>query len=260
MTIKLLYAILVDMDNLNNQNTDPSITANSGELKKSWEIDNKASIVDLLLSPQVEYVSLGGGEKTQDKKNTKRSGAKINLSDMRSPMSVAIGRNKDIEQELWSVIALGDHVSLGVIKAKKIEHRQHKKTTNKKQDDIYYLALMMSSHPRAVDRAKLVAVLQEGVSTTIGRADIEQARGEGWSAPGVSRAHMTIEIDQGELTVIDERSTNGTTVLVNRSNDRIRQLDSIEAWSIPSAEAKKLIDRGNNEAGRLIVEFSVDDN
>ena len=51
------------------------------------------------------------------KESTKGSGARIDLSNVSTPMSVAIGRNRDLEQELWSVIALGDHVSVGVIKA-----------------------------------------------------------------------------------------------------------------------------------------------
>jgi len=158
-----------------------------------------------------------------------RQGVRVSLD---TPIEASINKKSHVEQELMAVIALGQDVALGIVKGK-----------DSNGQEINYVSLLQnrfnSDHNGA--RAKIINVLRDGSPLTIGREKIQQV-GEG-SAPEVSRTHCTIVLKDGILTVIDEASTNGTSVFTNATNQEINPFSNPYLWSWHSQEIENLIER-----------------
>lgn len=220
-------------------NFDPSL---QGEISLGAEIDK------LRQNPTIGVEDLFSSNKMQSGEYPDKPGVRVALG---SPIETAVSDKSDVEQDLMAVVALGKEVALGVVKGK-----------DQAGDEASYLSLLSGNPFGNEGRARFIDVLSEGAPVTIGRSRVEQVVGRQGAVPGVSGTHCTIELKDGVLTVIDETSTNGTSVFRNSTSDRTRQFGTIEAWSQPSGETKKLIE-ADKEAKRLakvsqLGRFTVD--
>lgn len=219
---------------------DPSI---QGEVSLGRQLDM------LRRNPAIGCEDLFSSNKMQSGEYPDKPGVRVPLD---VPIETAVSDRSDVVQDLMAVVSLGKDVALGVVKGK-----------DESGGEASYLSLLSDDNPFGNEgRARFIDVLAEGTPVTIGRSRIEQVVGLEGAAPGVSGTHCTIELRDGVLTVVDETSTNGTSVFRNSTNDRTRQFSTIQAWCQPSGETKKLIE-ADKEAERLskvsqLGRFTVD--
>jgi hypothetical protein len=206
------------------QNQDPSLQG---------EISLDRDIYRLRQNPAVGCEDLFSSNKMKSNEYPDKPGVRVALH---TPIETAGSSRSDVEQDLMAVIALGQDVALGVVRGK-----------DTSDEEISYISLLINNPSDNKDRARLIYVLKNDTPITIGRHSFdEQVAGRA----GVSRRHCTIELEDGILTVVDETSTNGTSVFTNITQHRTRQFDSIHTWAQPSTETKQLIE-SEREAKRL---------
>ena len=176
-------------------------------------------------NPSVEANEL----KKENLDHSERQGVRVPLA---TPIETAHSPNTSVEQDLMAVVSLGENVAIGVVRGRETDGNQ-----------VYYASLMNNGrYPTGNDdRAKLLEVVRPGIPVTITREMIEQLTDIKEIARGVSRTHCTIEISDGVLAVVDEASSNGTTVFTNISEKKQRQFGDVSQWSQRSRETKELI-------------------
>lgn len=201
-----------------HQGVDPSLLG---------EISLEREIAMLRHDPSIGSEELFSSNKMQSAEYPDRPGVRIALE---TPIETAVSGRSDVKQDLMAVLALGKNIAIGVVRGQ-----------NQSGEEVNYLSLLSDDPSGSEGRAKLVDVLSEGTPVTIGRGKIEEIAGREGASPGVSGTHCTIELKDGILTVVDETSTNGTSVFSNSTTERQRQFGSIEQWSQPSQETGELI-------------------
>lgn len=209
------------------QNTDQGLQS---------EISLSNEIGWLRHNPAIGCEDLFSSNKMENDKYPDKPGVRVALH---TPIESAISSRSDVEQELMAVVALGQNVALGVVKGK-----------DSAGEEVSYVSLLNSNRSDNGGRARIIDVLRDGSPLTIGRDRIEQVVGREGSAPGVSGRHCTIELKDGILTVVDETSTNGTSLFTNTTKQETRAFPDVYNWSQPSPETKQLIE-GEKEAKRL---------
>ncbi len=220
-------------------NFDPSLQG---------DISLGAEIAMLRQNPAIGCEDLFSSNKMQGGEYPDKPGVKVALG---IPIETAVSGKSDVEQDLMAIVTLGKDVALGVVKGR-----------DQSGSEVSYLSLLSNNPSENEGRARVVDVLAEGAPVTIGRGRLEQVIGREGAVPGVSGTHCTIELRDGVLTVVDETSTNGTSLFTNSTNGRVRQFNRIQTWSQPSGETKKLIE-AEKEAKRLsrvaqLGRFTVD--
>jgi len=208
------------------RNVDPGLL---GPISLEGEINM------LRQNPALACEDLFSAKKMQDAEYPDMPGVRVELG---TPIEVAVSGRSDVQQDLMAVIALGSHVALGVVKGK-----------DQSGSEVSYLSLLNNDRTDNDGRARFVELLTEGSSISIGRERIEEIVGRENVVPGVSRTHCVIELKDGILTVIDQSSTNGTSVFTNKTEERTRQFNSIHVWTQPSADTKQLIERKTETEG-----------
>lgn len=188
------------------------------------EIDLAEILGRLQKNPAIQYIEL--------KETSKLPRPDVWFGLNLQPIESVVSDRARLLQELLAVIGLGDRVALGVIKGQ---------NTDGGGGSIYYLSLMENERVDRKDRARIMAVLVEGAPITITRTDIERLLGRNDVAPGVSGIHCTIVMQNGVLLITDEGSTNGTSVMANRSTSNAGFTTDFETWAPPSTEVKKFI-------------------
>jgi hypothetical protein len=225
--------------NPTTQNIDPNLQG---------EISLEGDIAMLRQNPALGSEDLFSSNKMQSSEYPDKPGVRVALG---TPIETAVSDRSDVQQDLMAVVALGKGIALGVVRGK-----------DQSGSEVSYLSLLNNNPSENEGRARFVDVLAEGTPITIGRDKLEQTVGREGTVPGVSGTHCTVELLDGVLTVVDETSTNGTTLFTNSTNDRVRQFNGIQTWSQPSGETKKLIET-EQEAERLskvskLGRFTVD--
>jgi len=209
-------------------NSDPSLQQGFDPTQLQGEISLGREIALLRRNPAIDSEDLFSSNKMQSGEHPDKPGIRIALD---TPIETAVSGRSDVEQDLMAVLALGKDIAIGVVRGK-----------NQSGGEVNYLSLF-SDNPRGKEgRASFIDVLSEGTPVTIGRGKVEEVAGREGASPGVSGTHCTIELKDGILTVVDETSTNGTSVFSNTTADRTRQFGSIEMWSQPSQETEELIE------------------
>lgn len=201
------------------------------------EISFASGINALRRSPSIKFRDLYSSNKMQSREYPDRPSEDFPLG---TPIETAVSDRSNVVQDLMAVVAAGKDVAIGVVKGK-----------DTSGGEVNYLSLMSSNPSGSEGRAKFIDILAEGVPVTIGRAELEQVVGREESVPGVSGTHCTIELKDGVLTVIDENSTNGTSVFTNKTESRARQFGSIKEWCQPSEETAKLIEAVDEDPAEL---------
>lgn len=221
------------------QNIDPNLQG---------EISLEGEIALLRQNPAIGSEDLFSSNKMQSSEYPDKPGVRVALG---TPIETAVSGRSDVNQDLMAVVALGKGVALGVVKGR-----------DQSGSEVSYLSLLNNDPSENEGRARFIDVLAEGAPVTLGRDKLEQIAGREGAVPGVSGTHCTIELRDGVLTVVDETSTNGTSLFTNSTNNRTRQFKDIHTWSQPSGETKKLIE-AEKEAERLskvsqLGRFTVD--
>lgn len=210
---------------------DPTLQGHQQEISLQREIES------LRLNPAIACEDLYSSNKMQSGEYPDRPGVRVALE---TPIETAVTAHTDVEQDLMAVIALGQDVALGVVKGR-----------DASGEEVNYVSLLNNELSDNSGRARFVDTLKPGSPLTIGRVQVEQVAGRQDVSPGVSGTHCTIELEDGVLTVVDETSTNGTSVFTNKTHDRAKQFAGIQTWSQPSVETKKLIE-SQKEVERLL--------
>lgn len=201
-----------------NIDQDPIL---QGRIDLSWEINK------LRQDPDIGCEDLFSSNKMESNKYPDKPGVRVAPE---TPIETAVSERSDIKQSLMAVIALGQNIALGVVRGR-----------NESGNEANYVSLLNNSASDNEGRARIIDILKEGTPVTITRGGVEQVVGHEGAARGVSSRHCTIELKDGILTVIDETSTNGTSVFTNITQDQARHYVGIEVWSQPSVETEKLI-------------------
>lgn len=192
------------------QNIDPYLQG---------EVSLEGEIAMLRQNPAIGSEDLFSSNKMQSSEYPDKPGVRVALG---TPIETAVSGRSDVRQDLMAVVALGKGVALGVVRGK-----------DQSGSEVSYLSLLNNNPSENEGRARFIDVLAAGTPVTLGRGKLEQVAGREGAVPGVSRTHCTIELRDGVLTVVDETSTNGTTLFTNSTNNRARQFNSIQTWSQP---------------------------
>jgi len=89
-------------------------------------------------------------------------------------------------------------------------------------------------------RGEIVAVLEPGVGTNIGRSHVDETDD---FAMAVSRDHLKMSVnEEGKLNITDLGSTNGTKLLTPTQGSHYL-LNRINTWSIKSSEIRGMFDK-----------------
>ena len=211
-------------------------TQNNTDQGLQNEISLAQEVAFLRKNPALDCEDLFSSNKMQSSEHPERSGVRVALH---TPIESAVSGRSDVEQELMAVVALGEDVALGVIKGKDATGKE-----------VSYVSIMNNNSSDNGGRARIIDVLRDDSPLTIGRGRIEQVVGRQGAAPGVSRKHCTIELKEGILTIVDEASTNGTSVFTNATKQETRAFPDVYNWSQPSLETQQLI-ASEEEAKRL---------
>lgn len=208
----------------------------SHEVQDRENYTMQRELAALRWNPSIEAHELSSSNAPE---NPERQGVRIALG---TPIETAVSPNTDVEQDLMAVLSLGRDVEVGIVRGR-----------NKSGDEVFYTSLMNNGYhdPTGGDgRAKRLETVRSSSPVTITREMIEALVNIPDFARGVSRTHCTIQIENGVLTVVDERSSNGTSVFTNATGKKQRQFGDISQWSQPSKETEGLI-RDEVEAQRL---------
>ena len=201
------------------------------------ELNLSREISELRDNPGIAYEDLFSSNKMQSSEYPDKQGIRVALD---TPLEVAVSSRSDVEQDLMAVLALGEDVAVGIVRAR-----------DESGDEVKYLSLLNNNHSDNDGRARLVVELKPGTPVIIRRGMLEKLMGKEGVASGVSGTHCAVELDSsGILTVVDEKSTNGTTVFSNATKGHPSRFRDVGIWSQSSVESKKLID-ANREALRV---------
>lgn len=217
------------------QDVGPYLQRNVGPYHQG-EISLGREIDFLRRNPAIACEDLFSSNKMQSSEYPDKPGVRVALG---TPIETAVSDRSDVEQDLMAVVALGKDVALGIVRGK-----------DESGNETNYISLLNNEPSDNEGRARFIDVLENDTPLTIGRDRIGQVYGREGAASGVSGKHCTIELRNGILTVVDETSTNGTSIFTNSTNDSLRQFNRVHTWSQPSAETKKLIE-ADKEAKRL---------
>jgi len=222
---------------------DPTLQNFQGEISLAQEI------TDLKQNSAIDCEDLFSSNKMRSQEYPDRPGVGVELH---TPIETAVNINSDVQQDLMAVVALGKDVALGIVRGR-----------DTSGEEVNYISLLNNSRSDNNGRARFVDTLKPGTPIVISRSGIAQVVGRDGSTPSVSGKHCSIELKGGVLTVVDETSTNGTSVFTNATRERTHQFAEIQIWSQPSTETKKLIE-SEKESKRLLTtsklgRFALDD-
>jgi hypothetical protein len=169
---------------------------------------------------------LFGAKKMQSREYPERTGIRVALD---NPLDIAVSSRSEVTQELQAIVGLGSRAAIGIVTAR-----------DKRGESASYVSLI-SANLNPEGRAISLGVLKQGEPFNIGRDLVQNASGREDLFSGVSGTHCTLEVKGNVLTVIDENSTNGTSVYTNNSNRPGHYLPDIRQWSQPSVESEKML-------------------
>jgi hypothetical protein len=122
---------------------------------------------------------------------------------------------------------------------------------------VHYISLV-TPNPSLEGRAKLLGVLKPGEPFTVGRDLLRSVSGRQDLFSTVSGTHCTIEINDDVLTVVDENSTNGTSLFTNTRDEPGNYLSDTHKWSQPTVEAEGLFTEQEPERIRNLGRFAAE--
>lgn len=194
--------------------------------EQEWSKENIRNTINYLRNNWgVQTQELFGANKQQDPNIPRYNGTRVALE---KPLEVSASTRSPIGQNLDALLALGNGVLVGLVSASDGEGNTYR-----------YLSLY-SGNPDA-SRATFITTVNNGEEILIGR-DLFHGIGDPEEFRTVSGNHASLNVDsEGVLTVIDNDSTNGTTLFtVSEENDQDMPFDSkdIRSWAIdtPSVE------------------------
>lgn len=176
-------------------------------------------------NPTIRSEDLFSSNKMQSTEYPDRPEIKVPID---KPLDYAISSRSDVIQELSAVLGLGKKTAIGVVTAR-----------DKIGQKVRYISLI-TSNTSEEERAKPLGVLKPGEPLTVGRDLLQSVSGDEDLFSRVSRTHCTIELNDDVLTVIDEHSTNGTSLFTNNDNKLGRYIRDRYMWSQPSVETERL--------------------
>jgi hypothetical protein len=225
------------------------------------EIDFRQEIVRFRQNPTMNVEDLFSSNKMENSEYPDRPGVRVKID---KPIATSISADTNVMQHLDAVLGVSEQVAIGIVTAEYNPADAFLAGAKPDNTKVRYVSLFNNDPSKNNGRARILGPLTAGVPLTIGRGMLESLTEEKGTVPGVSGTHCTIEIDDDNvLTIIDEHSTNGTTVFTNGSNQpRNDKSLNVQTWSQPSAESVKLLE-AEKEAAKLrkvskLGRFTVD--
>lgn len=197
-------------------------------------------------NPSASFEELFSSKKMESDNFPDRPGARVAID---TPLEESHSPTSSVTQELLAILSLGEKTAVSVVAA-----------NDESGEKAYYLGLVTTNTP-AEGRAKLLRRIKPGNQVDIGRDLLQSAAGRGDLYMGVSGSHCTIEIDkedEGVLTVIDQESTNGTTVFTNNSRAPGAFMDTVGEWCQSAAESERLFEKDKEDKVRNLGRFTLD--
>lgn len=207
------------------------------------EAQMESEIRYLRKNPTIHSEDLFSSNKMHGGEYPDRPGIRVVLD---KPLALAISSRSDVTQELSAVLVLGENTTVGVVTAR-----------NKTGQSARYISLV-SANPSEEGRAKLLGALKPGEPFTIGRDLLRSVAGRQDLFSTVGGTHCTIEIKDDVLTVVDENSTNGTSLFTNTADIPSNHLLDAYMWSQPTVEAEALFTEHESERIQGLGRFAAD--